>query len=152
VTDEIALNPDTFENRSDTEILSTLVHEMTHLWQSHYGKKVSRKSYHNAEWAGKMELIGLMPSDTGKPGGKRTGQRMTHYIIEAGPFQVEVEKLIKSGFKLTWQCKSTEAKQKQPKSKIKYSCPECGQNAWAKPDAKLMCGQCEQTMECESED
>ena len=151
VTDEIALNPDTFENRSDMQILSTLVHEMTHLWQFHYGKKVSRKSYHNAEWASKMEVIGLMPTDTGEPGGKRTGQRMTHYIIDAGPFQVEAEKLIKSGFTLTWQCKSAEAKQKQLKSKIKYSCPECGQNAWAKPDAKLMCGECEQTMECESE-
>ena len=27
-----------------------------------------------------------MPSNTGQPGGKRTGQQMTHYILEDGPF------------------------------------------------------------------
>ena len=154
VTDEIALNPDTFENRSDMEILSTLVHEMVHLWQCHRGKRISRKAYHNAEWAGKMEQIGLMPTDTGEPGGKRTGQKMTHYVIDGGPFLVEAQKLIGSGFKLTWQCRSADAsaRRKQPRSKMKYSCPECGQNAWAKPDAKLMCGECEQMMECEAEE
>jgi len=38
VTDEIALNPDSFQDRSDMEVLSTLVHEMTHLEQQHFGK------------------------------------------------------------------------------------------------------------------
>jgi hypothetical protein len=28
-----------------------------------------------------MESIGLVPSNTGLPGGKRTGQQMTHYIM-----------------------------------------------------------------------
>ena len=27
-------------------------------------------------------------------------------------------------------------------SKMKFTCPECGQNAWAKPDALLLCGEC----------
>src|SRR5260370_31372709 len=36
--DEIALNPATFHGRSDPEILSTLVHEMVHLWQRHCGQ------------------------------------------------------------------------------------------------------------------
>jgi hypothetical protein len=27
-------------------------------------------------------------------------------------------------------------------SKMKYSCLRCGQNAWAKPGAKLLCGVC----------
>lgn len=151
-TDEIALNPAGFEGRSDLEILSTLVHEMTHLWQFHCGEKIPRKAYHNAEWADKMELIGLMPSDSGAPGGKRTGQKMTHYIIDGGRFQVEAEKLIQTGFRLNWQSKGAEAKQKPKSSKLKYTCPECGQNAWAKPDAKLMCGECEQSMEYETED
>jgi ribosomal protein S27AE len=34
-----------------------------------------------------------------------------------------------------------EAKAKKA-SKTKFSCPECGQNAWAKPDASLICGNC----------
>ena len=36
-TDELALNPDTFVDRSDKDILSTLVHEMCHCWQRHCG-------------------------------------------------------------------------------------------------------------------
>ena len=70
--DEIALNPDHLEGRSTREALSTLVHEMVHLWQAHFGD-VSRGGYHNAEWAAKMEEIGLMPSETGEPGGKNVG-------------------------------------------------------------------------------
>jgi len=85
LTDEIALNPAHFRNRTVPEILSTLVHEQVHLWQHHYGKP-SRSGYHNAEWAAKMQGLGLMPSDTGQPGGKLTGQRMTHYIAEHGRF------------------------------------------------------------------
>src|SRR4029077_16897643 len=30
---EVALNPDSFAGRTDGEILSTLVHEMAHVWQ-----------------------------------------------------------------------------------------------------------------------
>lgn len=30
---ELALNPDTFTDRTDEEILSTLAHEMAHVWQ-----------------------------------------------------------------------------------------------------------------------
>ena len=32
VADEIALNPDSFPGRSDKEVMSTLVHELVHLW------------------------------------------------------------------------------------------------------------------------
>lgn len=43
--DEIALNPHHFA-LGDKETLSTLVHEMVHLWQHHHGN-VSRAGYHN---------------------------------------------------------------------------------------------------------
>ncbi len=86
VTDEIALNPETFRDRTTPEVLSTLVHEMCHLQQHHFGK-ASRNGYHNAEWALMMEAAGLVPSDTGEPGGKKTGQRMTHYIEPGGVFR-----------------------------------------------------------------
>jgi hypothetical protein len=33
-----------------------------------------------------MERVGLMPSSTGEPGGKRTGQKVSHYILADGPF------------------------------------------------------------------
>ena len=81
---EISMNPDHL-NRADEEWHSTFVHEMVHLWQRDFGKP-SRGNYHNTEWAVEMEKIGLMPSNTGLPGGKKTGQGMTHYIIPDGLF------------------------------------------------------------------
>lgn len=83
---EISVNPD-FMDRPDKEWHSTLVHDMCHLWQYEFGNP-SRSCYHNKQWAAKMIDIGLMPSDTGEPGGKTTGQQMSHYIIEGGLFDV----------------------------------------------------------------
>lgn len=73
-------------NRDDIEWHSTLVHEMCHLWQEDFGKP-SRGGYHNRQWADKMIQVGLMPTDTGEPGGQLTGQRVTHYIIPDGKFE-----------------------------------------------------------------
>jgi hypothetical protein len=76
---EISINPDCMAADDTAErILSTLVHEMAHLWQEEYGEKKPRKAYHNREWADKMEEIGLMPSTTGQEGSPRTGQSCTH--------------------------------------------------------------------------
>jgi predicted SprT family Zn-dependent metalloprotease len=67
VHDEIAFNIRLFAKRSPGEILATLVHEMCHLEQAHFGAP-SRNGYHNREWATLMERVGLVPSDTGRPG------------------------------------------------------------------------------------
>jgi hypothetical protein len=40
-----------------------------------------RRSYHDRQWAATMKEIGLRPSTTGEPGGKETGQSVTHYIL-----------------------------------------------------------------------
>jgi len=142
-TDEIALNPATFATSSDTDILSTLVHEQVHLWQQHFGQP-GRGRYHNGEWADKMEALGLMPSNTGKPGGKRTGQRMTHFVIEGGRFDLACKKLLATGFRINWQSRETESggggSPKKDPSKIKFTCPVCGLNAWAKTGAAIRCG------------
>jgi predicted SprT family Zn-dependent metalloprotease len=98
-TDELSLNIDCFHHLADREILAILVHEMVHLWQFHYGKS-SRNGYHNTQWADRMESIDLMPSDTGQPGGNRTGQSMSHYIIEGGRYDQLTEKLLNQGFKI----------------------------------------------------
>jgi predicted SprT family Zn-dependent metalloprotease len=141
-TDEIALNPGEFKGRSDTDILSTLVHEMVHSWQEHHGKP-SRRTYHNHEWAAKMQAVGLMPSDTGEPGGAKVGQKMTHYVIAGGPFERACKELLR-GVCLEWQSRENDPKEREKKnrSKTKYTCPECGVNAWAKPRVSLVCGEC----------
>jgi SprT-like family len=99
--DEIAMNPIHFAGRSLTAVLSTLVHEMVHLWQAHIGKP-SRKVYHNKEWAEKMKIIGLQPSDTGEPGGKEIGQKMNHHITAGGAFDKATAVLLQEGFALSW--------------------------------------------------
>ena len=99
---ELAMNPDTFTGRTDEEILSTLAHEMAHVWQQTHGKPPTR-SYHDRQWAAKMKEIGLQPSTTGEPGGKETGQSVTHYIIPEGPYAKAYAKLKATGFQLHWQ-------------------------------------------------
>ena len=143
-TDEIALNPDTFNSRTEREILSTLVHEMVHLWHHHNGKP-SRSGYHNAEWAEEMDRVGLVPSNTGKPGGNRVGQHMTHYIFDGGPFDVASSVFLATHTAIEWGSTQSEpgekskAKRASTKSKTKFACPVCKQNAWAKPGAMLAC-------------
>lgn len=148
---EIALNVDTFAGRTDAEILSTLVHEMVHLWQREHGKP-PRGCYHDKQWSAKMKDVGLYPSSTAEPGGKETGQKCSHYIIVGGRFDVACKKLMEGGYKLHWQSPVlTEViaavKATKRASKTKYTCPECDANAWAKPEAKLICGECEMPME-----
>lgn len=145
-TDEIALNPSGFENRSDEEILSTLAHEMVHLWQEHFGEHIPKKNYHNKEWAAKMKTIGLIPSADGAPGGKETGQNMTHYVEPGGKFQTVCKEFLVSGSAISWDEIQYPKDEKKRTSKTKFTCPDCGMNAWAKSTANLMCGVCQQIM------
>jgi predicted SprT family Zn-dependent metalloprotease len=101
VTDAITMHPMHCATQSAAEILSALAHEMVHLWQHHFGTP-SRRAYHNREWAEKMAAIGLEPSDTGCPDGKRTGQRMSQYIRDGGPFHRTYTALLAQGCALSW--------------------------------------------------
>lgn len=100
-THQIALNPAAFHESSIKDNLSTILHEMCHQYQSEYGKE-PRRCYHDRQWADYMEERGLIPSDTGLPGGKRTGQRMNHYIEQGGKFDKLAEQLIAEGFSFAW--------------------------------------------------
>lgn len=99
--DEIALNPAYFAVEPLQEIMQTIVHEMVHLWQFHFGKP-GRGRYHNDEWADKMQAIGLMPSSTGAPGGRRTGDHMADYMIPRGLFDQACQGLLGDQFKISW--------------------------------------------------
>lgn len=163
---EISINPDTL-SMGDEFWHQTLVHEMCHLWQFDHGKP-SRYSYHNKEWARKMISVGLMPSDTGKPGGKLTGQQMDDYVINGGVFQkafrnitsAELQNLklpYKNRIRLWDQNKegvtgeetdpegeSSGGKKSAGKSgkKSKYTC-SCGINVWGKGELSLKCNICQ---------
>ena len=153
-TDEIALNPDNFAGESDNEVLSTLAHEMAHLFEAHF-LKPCRGGYHTRRWAREMCRIGLKPISLDNPG-KMTGQRVTHEIIPGGPFDVAVEELLATGFSLRWQSADPRllmgtdvpapAVVSTNRSKVTYACPVCDQKAWAKPTARLICGWCQEPM------
>jgi len=145
VVDEIALNPCTFIARPDKEIISTLLHEMVHLWQFHFGKP-SRRGYHNKQWAEKMEGFGLMPSHTGEVGGKKTGQQMTHYIINGGAYDTKWKALLKSGYTLDYQDRQPIRPQEPRKLKVRYACPTCSIHVWGKPDLHIACVACSTRM------
>lgn len=154
VTDEIALNPAHFAGRTPAATLSTLVHEMCHLWQHHYGTP-SRNGYHNKQWAAKMRSVGLIPTDTGQPGGRETGQSVSHIVEERGPFERACARWMHTQTPVLYHDLAGEgdapARKKKAASKTKYSCPVCEQNAWAKPDTNLVCGDCDEVMEPEEQ-
>jgi len=155
---EISLCP-AWLNRDVREVMSTLVHEMVHLWQQEFGVP-SRRGYHNKEWARKMVAVGLFPSDIGKPGGKMTGQRMSHYVLLRGPFDRAFGKMPEA-YQLPFVY--TEAYLPAPvaagddeegailvarltRRKVKYSCAACQVNVWGKPELNLCCGECNQQL------
>ena len=102
-THEIALNPAYFVLRSIPETLSVLAREMVTLdLLLNSDSKPPRRRYRNKEWADAVEAIGLMPTDTGKPGGKRTGDSVETYIIEGGFFDLVTQRLLETDFQLSW--------------------------------------------------
>lgn len=151
--DEIALNPAHFASRSLPEVLSTLVHEMVHLHQYHFGKP-GRGRYHNKEWATQMKAIGLQPTDTGMEGGQETGETITHMIVPGGAFAKAAERLLERGFVIPWKDApeppaagsdgdgaGLEDEPGKSGKRVKYCCPTCDLKAWAKHEAKLMCAE-----------
>jgi hypothetical protein len=150
VTDEIALNPRHFAERSTEETLATLVREMVHLQQQHFGTP-SRPGYHNRQWAGMMRAVGLIPTATGEPGGKQTGQQVGHCIEPSGRFALACAELIEElGFSVPYvelrDAAERAARERKAASKTRHTCPSCAANAWAKPGTQLTCGVCDRPM------
>ena len=69
-------------------------------------------------------------------------------ISEQAPAR-EMDMLLATGFQLRWQSYAfnEEEGRRKAASKTKYTCPDCEQNAWARPSANLVCGDCEVQME-----
>lgn len=169
VAHEIALNPSYF-GQCDVETFATLVHEMAHLWRHLYGRR-NRKSgqgapgYHDAVWANRMEAIGLMPSDTGKPGGQRTGYHMLDYPIDGGLFDLASRELLISGMGVNWRdariaapdpsaevaaffgVDQTQVPQpSRRKTRIRFTCPGCDLRLWTRRNADLSCNPCKRPL------
>jgi SprT-like family len=135
---EISLNPDDMA-RGPRAVASTLVHEMVHLWQCEHGSP-GRRGYHNAQWARKMIAVGLVPSSTGKPGGKQTGESVSHYVKAGGAFALAWEAMPKKNL-IPWRGRYGYGK---TRSKIPYRCPNpnCPTTVWGKPGLRVACVEC----------
>jgi hypothetical protein len=148
------------------EVYAVLVHEMVHLWQVEYGDP-PKNTYHNKEWAFKMQEVGLVPSHTGKLGGDKTGEKMSHYISSGGrydqvftklpkkchyplaPKLPEKEGLLPANVRDAIPKKAKELKGNRKKlstSKWSYVCPRCKQRAYGGQKLKLNCGTCKEAM------
>lgn len=157
-THEIALNPDTFKEHRDRDILGTLAHEMAHLWQEEKGTP-PRRCYHDKQWALKMNEIGLKPVNVDNPK-RETGQRCSHTIVEGGVFDEAAKRIMAKGFHIgfhsaDWGIVSGskakggdegDGEGKSKKSKVAYVCPTCGNKVWGKPGMNINCGDCDEHM------
>ena len=106
---EISLNPVWFALHPIPRTLSILAREMVALDQYLHSQKPPRRRYRNGEWADMCEAIGLMPSETGMPGGKRTGENVDVYIIDGGRFDQATTELVDTAFRLSWLDRYTPA-------------------------------------------
>ena len=147
VYDEIAINPAT-ASRSPRDVLGTLLHEMVHVWQFNFGKP-SRNGYHNAEWANKMLTVGLKPFNVKNPD-SMTGQGCSHAIEIDGAADILFARLLADfGPDLVVELPTATTKKAVKNSKVKFTCPECGCNAWGKDTLRVRCDECDRLMESE---
>lgn len=138
-TAEISLNMKQLSEEEPIEAMATLVRQMVHLWQERYGRQPSSKWYFNREWAEKMASIGLLPSATGEPGGRDTGQGIKHYIEKGGRFERAFRKMPEA---YLWPFRPAvlEGEKSHGYSvKVMYRCVGCGAKVWGKGGLGMVC-------------
>lgn len=138
VTHEICLNPERLEAQEPRETMTELVHLMVHHWQYMYGRP-SQEGYHNQAWADKMVSLGLIPTDTGAPNGKRTGRGIRQNIEDGGRFEQAMLDMPKN-YLLPFLSIGSQGGTNLRLDKVKYSCTGCGVNVWGKAGLDVVCG------------
>jgi len=135
--------------RESKIVMSTLVHEMVHHQQYQFGKP-GRGRYRNKQFAQLMIAVGLVCSSTGRPEGKQTGDRMSHYLDDAGAF-AKVFAAMPKEYLLPFKPYYHDSQRALPNrtasgaadnSKTKFTCTNCGNAAWGKPSLNIICGDC----------
>ncbi len=140
---EINLNPDFVKKSNLVDVLSTLTHEMVHLWQFVHGNP-GKNGYHNIEWVLAMIHIGLLPFNQSNSE-LRTGTNVSHKIESCGMFDRKTDELLKNGFSIPLETNGTQALEKEKnkqQNKTKYTCPGCATNVWGKPKLAIVCVPC----------
>lgn len=99
---ELAINSSSITSLSLLQLFTTLCQQMCVCWQYAEGSP-SRRGYQNKELSEKMASIGLIPSSTGKPGGKPVGQNIGCYPAIDGPFlKAAIELIETDNWQMAW--------------------------------------------------
>lgn len=165
IYDEITINPEYFAKYPLVEIFQCLVFEMSTVWQAHHGCPGS-EGLVNTEKVLMLESIGLIPSSTGTPGGKKCGFHKNSFILLGGRFLLACHELISDGFKFDLTDRYPIFRSGKPilaydndgnpvpitalcervseLSEIKYTCDGCSSEVHGKPDMNIKCNDCEE--------
>lgn len=148
---QITLNPSYLRSGEEKKVLSTLVHEMCHLYTDFNGEKVCN-GYHSKKWSELMEEVGLLPTSDGTKNGKKTGFHMTHLIIKDGKFEKECNLFLSQNKNFDViennesqkYAESDMKKEKKSGVRVKYSC-DCS-SVWGKKELVIICQKCGKQM------
>ena len=161
----MGINPD-YLDRSIGEILSTVCHELCHVYEHAY-IHIPRGGYHDKQWAELMTSCGLEPKYLNS-----SKTAVTHTIIKDGGFDKFIaeftEKYGADYFNIvsysTEVMKRTRKElgieddedddtpkpdnadkpiKKYNRNKIKYVCPECETKVWGKSGLHIHCTDCD---------
>lgn len=129
-------------------MIESLAHQACHQYRQHSGIP-PRRAYHDQVWAEKMVEIGLQPSSTGLPGGRVTGQKMSHYLLVGGGLSLLIRELHDQGLDINLAAATGPAgaglrsANKKAWARTKYTCAGCNRSVLGGDQYNLMCGDCQ---------
>ena len=141
--DVINLDSKTAAERPLIELLSTLVHEMAHSYVFNIineGASLGPRGGHGPDWCNKMLAVGLIPVPIGT-------RHSTHRIDPDGAFAKAFERNRARLQELPWSERIGTATRGRGLDRVRFQCPVCSSNAWARAAARLLCGECSTTAE-----
>ena len=131
---EICLNPELLK-REDDMIFQMLVRCMVHLWEHNEGMASKLTRYCSVNFTEKMAELGLPCSDS-------CGMNVSHSVDANGQYAA-IRPAVLRFFPLKNQVQFEQPR----KTRIRYTCPECGFQAMAAAGGKLFC----HTENCDTE-
>lgn len=133
-------------NRPIENVVSTLLHEMVHLYnQMHCIKDCSRgNTYHNKRFKAKAEEVGLIIEYDSKIGWSVTSpsEELLDYIIKQGWEDILINR--NDGLRISGGSGDGD---KKKSSTRKYQCPCCGMSVRATKEVHISCMDCNVQLE-----
>jgi len=140
-------------NRPVENIVSTMLHEMVHLYNMMHGiKDCSRgNTYHNKKFKEKAESVGLVIEYDSRIGWSITSpsEELIEYIIQQEWTDILINRNENLRISVGGKSGSSGSDDfvKKPSSTRKYQCPNCGMSVRATKVVHIMCVDCMEIME-----